>query len=99
MKQRVLLRPQARDELADAARWYREKSPLIAIAFREAIRRTISQISERPASFPQIANGIHRALTRRFPYAIFFAVEGPVVVVLAIKQQAQDPATWPTNAN
>jgi plasmid stabilization system protein ParE len=74
----------------------RGKSLLVATAFREAIRRTVSQISERPASFPEVAIGIHRALTRRFPYAIFFVVEEAAVVVLAIKQQAQDPATWPT---
>jgi len=65
-------------------------------AFREVVRRTVSRISERPASFPEIADGIHRALTRRFPYAIFFAIEETAVVVLAIKQQAQDPASWPT---
>jgi plasmid stabilization system protein ParE len=96
LKHRVVVRPQARDELAEAARWYRGKSLLVATAFREAIRRTVSQVSERPASFPEVAIGIHRALTRRFPYAIFFVVEEAAVVVLAIKQQAQDPATWPT---
>lgn len=96
MKHRVFVRPQARDEVAEAARWYCGKSPLVASAFRAAVRRAVSQISERPASFPEVAIGIHRALTRRFPYAIFFAVDETVVVVLAIKQQAQDPATWPT---
>jgi plasmid stabilization system protein ParE len=96
LKHRVLVRPQARDELAEAARWYRGKSPLVATAFRAAVRQTVQRISERPASFPEISPGIRRALARRFPYAIFFAVEQTVVVVLAIKQQAQDPASWPT---
>jgi plasmid stabilization system protein ParE len=95
LKHRVFLRPQAREELAESTRWYRKKSPLVATAFREAVRRTVVQISERPASFPEVVTGIHRALTHRFPYAIFFALENPAVVVLAIKQQAQDPATWP----
>ena len=53
------------------------------------------RISERPDSFAEVVSGVRRALTQQFPYAIFFAEEQGVVVVLAIKHQAQDPARWP----
>jgi plasmid stabilization system protein ParE len=52
-------------------------------------------IAEWPSGFTEVSDGIRRALTTRFPYAIFFSEESGVIVVLAIKHQAQDPASWP----
>jgi hypothetical protein len=33
-------------------------------------------------------------LTRRFPYAVFFSVEGAIVVILAVVHTARDPDMW-----
>ena len=96
MRSRVVLRPEARTELAEAAGWYRSKSLVVGVAFRQVIRQTVSRIAERPKSFPEILPGIHRALTPQFPYAIFFAEERDVIVLLAVKHQAQDPEKWPS---
>lgn len=96
MRSRVVLRPEARAELAEAAAWYRAKSLVVTAAFREAIHQTIDRIVERPSSFVEILPGIRRALTPQFPYAIFFADEEDSIVILAIRHQAQDPADWPS---
>jgi plasmid stabilization system protein ParE len=69
---------------------------VVLAAYRRAIRRTIHRIAERPRSFAEILPGIHRALTPQFPYAIFFAEENEQIVILAVKHQAQDPASWPS---
>lgn len=98
MKRRIVVRPEARAELADAAAWYRRKSQVVAAGFRAAVRQTIAQISERPGSFVEILPGVHRALTSQFPYAVFFAAHNGSIVILAIKHQAQDPASWPSGA-
>ena len=98
MKRRIIVRPEARAELAEAAAWYRGKSKVVATGFRTAFRQTIAYIAERPGSFPEILPGVHRALTSQFPYAIFYAEENDAVIVLAIKHQAQDPASWPSGA-
>ena len=96
MTRRVVVRPEARVELAASAAWYREKSRLVARAFRLAVREVVARIAEYPESFPEITPGIRRALTSRFPYAVFFAQETESIVILSIKHQAQDPATWPS---
>jgi len=44
--------------------------------------------NEEPLHYQALRSGIRRALLRRFPYAVYFAVEGDLVVVLA------DPAAW-----
>ena len=35
------------------------------------------------------------ALVKRFPYAVFFVIDGEQIVVLAVLHQATDPASWP----
>jgi plasmid stabilization system protein ParE len=40
------------------------------------------------------SSGIRRALLRRFPYAVYFAVERDVVVILAVLHVSRDPAEW-----
>jgi plasmid stabilization system protein ParE len=95
LKRRVVIRLEARAELSEAAAWYRSKSPVVAATFRTDVRETINRISEWPDAFTEISLGIRRALTSQFPYAIFFANEPRGVVILAIKHQAQDPASWP----
>lgn len=69
---------------------------MLTLAFRQAIRQTIERIAERPKSCVEVLPGFHRALTPQFPYAIFFAEEADAIVILAVKHQAQDPATWPS---
>ena len=98
MRSRVVFRSGAREELAEAAGWYRSKSLVVTLAFRGAIRQTIERIAERPKSFVEVLPGIHRALTPQFPYAIFFAEEKDAIVILAVKHLPQDPATWPSRA-
>jgi plasmid stabilization system protein ParE len=95
LKRRVVVRPQARAELSEAAEWYRRKSPILATGFRSAVHESVRSISEWPSGFTEVSDGIRRALTTRFPYAIFFSEASGVIVVLAIKHQAQDPASWP----
>jgi plasmid stabilization system protein ParE len=95
LRSKVVVRPEAREELSEAARWYRGKSALVAVAFREAVRDTVARIAEHPEAFSEVALNVRRALTPRFPYAIFYSIENSSIVILAAKHQAQNPAGWP----
>jgi plasmid stabilization system protein ParE len=53
----------------------------------EAIERT-------PFQFPLVYKNVRRALTRRFPYQIFFVAEEERVVVLAVFHARRDPKIW-----
>jgi hypothetical protein len=47
--------------------------------------------------FPIVRGEIHRALLRRYPFAVFFRIRPAAahVVVLAVLPQRGDPARWP----
>lgn len=54
-------------------------------------------IQAMPLRFPIAYGKIHRALLRRYPFAVFFRVRSNAkhVVVLAVFPQRGDPAHWP----
>jgi len=95
LKRRVIVRPEARDELSEAADWYRKKSPAVAESFKVAVRQTLRTIVEWPAASPKISDRVRRALTNQFPYAVFYSDDSKDIVILAVRHQAQDPEAWP----
>ncbi len=42
----------------------------------------------------ELRSGIRRALVRRFPYAVYFAIEHDVIIVLAVLHVSRDPTEW-----
>jgi hypothetical protein len=57
-------------------------------------RRLPREIVEHPRHFPVVYRGVRRALTRRFPFAVFFVLEPERIIVLAIHRQSSDPRRW-----
>lgn len=55
------------------------------------------QIRERPRRYPIAYAQVHRALTKRFHFSIFFEIieERTEIVILAVLHQRRDPALWP----
>ena len=55
------------------------------------------KIRERPRRYPIAYAQVHRALTRRFQFAIFFEIieDRTEIVILAVLHQRRDPALWP----
>jgi plasmid stabilization system protein ParE len=45
-------------------------------------------------NYQDLRAGVRRALLKRFPYAVYFAVEGDVIVILTVLHVSRDPATW-----
>lgn len=52
------------------------------------------RILDHPSGYQDLRSGVRRALTRRFPYSIYFSVEADVIVVLAVLHSARDPEEW-----
>jgi plasmid stabilization system protein ParE len=38
--------------------------------------------------------GVQRALTHRFPYAVYFVAEPERIVVIGVFHQHRDPSSW-----
>ena len=52
------------------------------------------RILDHPLGYKDLRAGIRRALTRRFPYAVYFSIEEDAIVILAVLHTARDPEEW-----
>jgi plasmid stabilization system protein ParE len=61
------------------------------------IAAMFDKILERPRRFPVAYAHVHRALTPRFHFAIFFEIveDRTEVVIVGVLHQRRDPAIWP----
>jgi plasmid stabilization system protein ParE len=94
MRYRLIIRPEAEAELAEAFDWYERRVPGLGADLLVAIDTAIDSILSNPLQHPTIHRSVRRALTRRFPYQVLFVVEADVVVVIAIFHGARDPKRW-----
>lgn len=94
MTWRLAAEPRADLDVAAAFEWYEKEQPGLGLEFVEELRGTYDRVAEGPLQYQDLRSGIRRALVRRFPYAVYFAVEGDVVVVLAVLHAGRDPAEW-----
>lgn len=94
MKYRVRIRSDARDDIRFARDWYERQSAGLGWRFGEELAATISSIEAHPLLYAVIHRDIRRAMTRRFPYAIYFVVEGDRVSILRVLHQVRDPRVW-----
>jgi toxin ParE1/3/4 len=59
--------------------WYEREEPGLGFQFLAELRAAYELIVDHPVGYQDIRSGIRRALTRRFPYAVYFSVEGETI--------------------
>lgn len=91
---RIRFLPEAKAELFEAARWYREQSFGLDHEFMRCIDDALATASRVPGIFPVVQRQLRRALLRRFPYAIFFEVKDEELRVYAVFHFSRSPKKW-----
>jgi plasmid stabilization system protein ParE len=91
---RLVAGPRVDLDVAAAYQWYENEEPGLGVEFLDQLLATYDLIARGPLQYQALRSGIRRALLRRFPYAVYFAAEGHLVVVLAVLHASRDPAEW-----
>ena len=66
----------------------------LGVEFLNEVRAAYNRILDGPFKYQELRSGIRRALTRRFPYGIYFTVVDDVILIIAVLDTARDPAEW-----
>ncbi len=90
----VVVKPLAEQDAAAAYDYYESTVTGLGSRFLSEVDRVLALISERPEMYQEVLPGIRRALTRVFPYGIFYAFETNTAFVIAIVADMQDPTRW-----
>ncbi|WP_437739143.1 hypothetical protein WMF39_25725 [Sorangium sp. So ce1504] len=91
---RLEIRQEAEVEVFDAALRYERERRDLGFRFESEVDVTIRRAMENPLQFPEIEPGIRRALVRIFPYGVFFVLEEPLVLVIAVLHLHRHPDAW-----
>ena len=91
---RLIIRPEAEAEMTEAFDWYEDRSSGLGSEFLLCLDAVFNSILRTPQQFPQAHRIVRRALTRRFPYEVFFIEDGEHVVVLSIFHAKRNPKRW-----
>jgi plasmid stabilization system protein ParE len=91
---RLIVRGAAEEDIAEAARWYEQRSPGLGSEFLRAVDVTLAEIARMPEHYPVVRGKARRALLRRFPYAIYFVATPDLVSVFACLHARRDPRHW-----
>ena len=88
----IFLRGAEADLLAAWIR-YEEALPGLGERFETEVRAALLRIGELPESAPIYAGEFRRLLVRRFEHGIFYRIHGARIIVTAVLDLRQDPAT------
>jgi hypothetical protein len=90
VKWRVSIRFKARTDLQKAREWYEEQCAGLGDEFLVAIAEVLLRMETNPEFFPYYYGKFRRALTRRFPYKLFFQIHDDTVIVFWVLHGAQE---------
>jgi len=86
--------PEALEEYDEAALWYAEREPALALRFIEAVEDAIGRILEAPTRWRGIEEDVRRCLTRVFPYGVLYTIEPDFVLIVAVMHCSREPGYW-----
>jgi len=91
---RLVSEPRVDIDIEAAFRWYENEQTGLGLEFLDELRAAYDRIVDGPFKYSQLRSNTRRALLKRFPYAVYFAVKDEIIVVLAVLHTSRDPVEW-----
>lgn len=94
----MIILPDAQADLRNARDWYERQRVGLGAAFLLAVEDTFERINRTPEIHPIVYQNVRRALTRQFPYAVYYLTEVNAIEVLGVFHASRDPRDWQSRA-
>ncbi len=94
MSHRLIIRPEAEAEMAEAFDWYEDRVPGLGSDFLLSVDAVIRAVLGNPEQYPQVHRNVRIALVRRFPYEVFFVADDTRIVILSVFHAKRNPKRW-----
>lgn len=91
MAYEVVYKPLARAEVAEAFAWYAQPHIQMEDAFLAELEHTNRFLTSNPHLYAKAEGDLRCAHLNRFPYSLFYVVDGDTVNVLSCFHQYRDP--------
>jgi plasmid stabilization system protein ParE len=85
---------EVRQDVQAAFRWYEKQCAGLGDEYLAALEETYDRIRQNPSGYAKVWHEARRAMTRRFPYGVFFRINDKRVEVIAVHHHRRDPELW-----
>jgi len=90
----LTIRPIVEADLRQARAWYDQQAPGLGAEFLLDVEETLEGISRNSLAYPLVYRDIRRALTRRFPYSVYYRLKEGHAVVIGVLHSKRSPQVW-----
>jgi plasmid stabilization system protein ParE len=90
----LVIRPEAADEVIEAAIWYQQKSRTLASKFSREFESTLAKIVDNPRQYQVVESEMRRAPVAGFQHGILYVASDDEIVILSCFHGRRDPANW-----
>lgn len=97
MTRRLVVLPEAEDELSAAVEWYESKRIGLGIELMAEVDDALNDIGERPEAWPLWRDDrtYRKRVLTRFPYVVFYELVGADrVEIVSIAHSSRNPGYW-----
>jgi toxin ParE1/3/4 len=94
VKRDVQLLPEAVREVEEAFWWYERRRSGLGLEFLLTFDALLETLRRLPEGHEAVAMRTRKALLRRFPYLVLYALEDERVLVTAVFHGHRDPRRW-----
>ena len=91
MNVEIFVKPRAELDLFKAFSFYDEQSSGLGEEFVLCVDAKLEFINRHPKACPEMYKDFRRGLISRFPFGIYYKIEGKRIVVFAVLDLRQDP--------
>ncbi|MEW6348207.1 MAG: type II toxin-antitoxin system RelE/ParE family toxin [Thermodesulfobacteriota bacterium] len=89
--------PPVEEDVFSAYAWYETRAPGLGDELLRMFYACVGAITRNPLVSASVGHEFRRRLLRRFPYAVFFRVQGNEIIVFGFFHSARDP--WAIQSN
>jgi len=93
------IRPEAEQDLAETKLWYERKRAGLGDDFLLCVEETLDRIQRLPTVHAPVYKDVYRAFVRRFPYVVYYRVDGNLITVLAVMHGRRQARAWQSRAD
>lgn len=87
----VLFKAEAKKELLETVRWYREQSEGLDKRFLQYLEDVIDSIQYNPKTYKKIYKNFRQAALKKFPYVVVYEIEAATIIVYSVFNARQHP--------
>lgn len=87
----LVFKEEALQEIHQAQLWYEVQKPGLGEHFRSDLRNSLKFVAENPPGYGVRKDPYRAVLLEKFPYVLWYAVEGSDIVVYPVRHGKQKP--------